>query len=509
MISTRLMLGALAATVALGTASCGRSKVRPVTKSDPASGTPPGEDGEGGSENSSRSGGVGDQLPVLPFEARLYDGAKLPPSEFYESYLRDLLLRTEELGDDAFGDVGRHDVFYIQFDGTEIDPDSRSGLLACDRTKDLVVAPASIAPSDQAKILEIASRYFADLEQPPLLTLDPPSYGRYSTIFVGGSSASLGCKPAPGGEPLASVFVDEGNLDPEDVGFVFVDHDRKPEALGLVVAHVLGHMLGLQHVESQGDVMGEHATLEHELAFGRSKRRGTIVVQDGLSQIAEALNGALALGSSGLAPVPGLPNVPSAWRGLPGLKELSAIGKLVGELGASDTLDLDRLEGQIAALLPHGVSVPELERVLTVLELSKRAGSGSTSSAGTTTGTKPILDSLSKVLNAAGGATGIATLASAAGFPQIGLAVSLISALTGGLIQQPTGSGAPTPDPAILDSLPDLGEILGLGEFKTRAALLRVYAGHVAVITRNYSGASREAMYSLLKVAYSQALRSL
>lgn len=262
----------------------------------------------------------------------------------------------------------------------------------------------------------------------------------------------------------------------------------------------------------------------------------------------------------GQMPIPGLPNLPGGLAGLPGLIQLGNLGQLLpglgGLLGAgAGGLDLSKLLPQLTALIPGGLAagqLPGLDKIVALIGLTNLAGQNAGNLAGLGNlanlgnlipglGNVGTLANLGQLINLAsltqlaglanggnlgallGGLGGLGNLAqlgtlanlgnlgnlggliSLAGFGGGNLA-ALLPALQGLLNNS---GGVAIGLPTLPNGAPNLASLLGLlgtnGAGATIPGLLNNFLASAQVINANYTGANKDALLSLLKVAYGQA----
>lgn len=132
---------------------------------------------------------------------------------------------------------------------------------------------------DSSSILNRIAGFFAEF--PIEFTVERPRTGPYSTIYIGG-----GTKDVPedvlGGRSYAGMAerVDPGNQIKDDKALVFTSGvEENVEYLTQVVAHELGHLLGLFHVEPSHHLM--HPILVGVREIGELAYRAEIDEQTG------------------------------------------------------------------------------------------------------------------------------------------------------------------------------------------------------------------------------------
>ncbi len=437
------------------------------------------------------------------------DDVVIPPAEYTKAAL-DLQFQLLEQRSLYMADA--RSTLYVNFDGAVVEKGYGLGqsFIVCGRSATIPVAGFSSAERQQ--ILTSVQQYFDKAGAALIVTDIKPTSGAYTTIHVGGSYASLGCAERPG--VLGVAPFDRGNMNPADVGFAFTARNRDPGLTAETIAHEAGHTYGLDHVDNRECLMYA-SNSSAIMGFGTGR-----VVGAARQQVAPAiLQAALGAGSSTVvsnpvtAPVvPGLPNLPNtnAVANLPGLDQIAAIGGLIPELEPGQILDISALIPHLGTLLPGGQSaVPTLidfDKLLTVVQLAAQAATNQAVQNGKSLPTNG--SALAGILNpntiaVAGG--GLAAIAALSGQPGLAAAITILQPLISDIAANNTNLNNPSNN-LPLGALPDLAAALSMPtQFVDPTVMVQSLHAHAGVINANFSGSSRQALLSMLKVAYSQA----
>ena len=165
-------------------------------------------------------------------------------------------------------------------------------------------------------------------------------------------------------------------------------------------------------------------------------------------------------------------------------------------------------------MLPAGVStaLPGLDKIVAAAGLATLAGQNSGNT--TATGTALDLNAIIGLLSSQSGGFGIGTLLNLAGFAgNLGGALGVLQGLInqgGGAVIGLPGSNSGVPNVAgLLGLLGNNGQVLpaalgGLTGNAAIAGLLGNLLGTAQIVNTNFQGTNKDALMSLLKVAYAQ-----
>lgn len=440
-----------------------------------------------------------------------------PPQEYYDALFANALRMVDAPQGLALLDANAAQTLWVNFDGASIRKGFELGqsFLLCQDMTDFPAASASAA--DRAAILAQVQKFFADAGANLNVTSAKPASGNYTTIHVGGAYQNLGCS---GSGVLGIAPFDQGNANKADVGFAFTEGVSNIKTIAETIAHEAGHTFGLDHTSDLKDLMYASSTnqitgfLAAKLAAGSATQDGPVLLQKALGLLSGAVaSTASTIGAAtAAAPVtiPGISILPASLASLPGLGQIAMIGQLLASIQNASVADISTLLPQITALLPasvKGVSLGGLDKILTVIGVAASA-QASQSGQALPTSLAGIFNSglVQGILNPsnAGAISGLAGLASLAGFGNIGLAVSAVQGILSIVSPATTSSTATTPA-AIAAQLPDFGSIIGLvAKDKNYGALITNMLGTAEIISKNFTGTDKDALLSLIKVAYAQ-----
>lgn len=454
------------------------------------------------------------------------DKAVKPPREYYDALFAQALLKIDASKDDtglSLADPTATQVLYLNFEGANINKGFNAGQSFVLCAASAAIDAPKLTAKDRQAIVDQVQKYFEGANAQLMVTADAPTAGDFTTMIVGGSFADLGCS---GKGVLGIAPLDEGNANKNDIGFAFTDGVTDVKVVAETIAHEAGHTFGLQHSVDSTDLMYA-AESDAISGFKKAKIQGSALEQDaptilqselgtadGSAVAAAAVSAAGGAGSA-IAAIPGLSNLPAYLSALPGLNQIAMIAQLVSTLKTTDVASIEALIPQILALFPNqakNVNIQGLDKVLTAVGIAVSAASKQSGQAAPTT-LKGLLNPalLGSVLTSPNGQA-VTSLATLAGFGNVGTAVSAISTIFGAFSGQAaagagsttgTGSAVAAVTPPV--ALPDFAALLGLVlADKTIPALIKSLLGSAEVIVKNYTGAEKDALLSLVKVAYSQ-----
>lgn len=485
------------------------------------------------SSTQSSDGSDGTKKPAAkPAEDGIaFDEAMTPPKEYYDA----LFTEAVRNADKGFALVDAAQVLWLNFDGANVPKGygKNQSFIPCKAVA--TIPPSGLSPADRDQIVALVQKSYEDAGARIIVTPAKPTSGDFTTMQVGGAYKDLGC--IGGASILGVAPLDQGNANRNDIGFAFIPSYASARLIAETIAHEAGHSFGLDHVTTSTDIMYASAGA-NMIGFGIAKTR-TGKVQDEPAILKQVLGvstgGTVVVPPSSpttpaiptpaapttpvgpIASIPGLPNLPIDLANLPGLGQLGNIGQLIPGLGAGNALDISKLLPQLQALLPAAGGLggfPGLDQVLTIIGLASQAGGGQAGIPGANLPIDPALASL--ILGSTTGAPlNISSLLAlipggVAGQPaNAGGFGGIIGGILGGL----GGLGGSTPTPAIpaLSTLPDLTQLLGLsnGAVPDLSTLISSFTGSAKVVNGNFGGANKDALLSLLKVAYAQQFQQL
>jgi len=413
------------------------------------------------------------------------DEIVIPPKEYYDAALnRELQLLGED--DPNFPQL------FVDFDGASLDKGFGVGesFILCKRSADI---PDSGFNFDQQKEIILKVReFFREAGTNLKVVAAPPSSGRYTTIIVGGSMKSLGCREQKG--VLGIAPYDRGNTNKDDIGFAFTRYVNNVQVTAETIAHEAGHTYGLDHIRQQNGLMYYANSgiidgfIDGRTSGGRRQNAPMILQRD-----VGKLSSSDDINDDDISDIP--TDIPqpedsndnnndsdpvadtnpgdqdqdsgNSDTGLfPGWDQIAGIGDLLGGLIPGGGLtNLPDLLGGITGLIPGG--------------LGGLGGLGNLGNLGNIPGVGGIPTSIPDFSNI-GGLNGIEDIFQ--------------------VISQQSGS---------LSSLPDLSQALNLGNFADTPAIFSSLRGNASMVKQNFRGDQRESLLSALKVGYLQSYRNL
>ncbi len=437
-----------------------------------------------------------------------------PPREYYDTLFANSLKLLDKGA--ALNLAGASQILWVNFKGASLTKGFQDGqsFILCKASA--TIPAAGLSPADEALVVSGVQQFYDDAGATLTVTAQQPASGEYTTIHVSGSYSDLGCI---GNGVLGIAPFDVGNANHSDVGFAFVKNAGGASVIAETVAHEAGHSFGLEHVSNDKDLM--YASNSPNITgFASSSVSGTNRLQDGPALLRQALGAGAAAPAPGAAsqpapatPIAGLPNLPAGLQGLPGLDQLASIAQLLPGLTPGSVLDISKLLPQIQALIPiaaSGVNLPGLDKIFTIVGVAGAAGGAQAGTPASTGANLPINgQAAGAILGSGGNISTLAGLAGLAGFGSITTYVSAAQAVLGGvqgaIPAAKTQPSSATPAPAQLGSVPDLAALLGLaGSSSNIATLISSLGGSAQIVNGNFSGANKDALLSLLKVAYAQ-----
>lgn len=481
------------------------------------------------------------------------DAIQVPPQEYYDQLLEDNLARLDN--PDSFALAGATQVLWLNFNGATIQKGYRRGQSFILCSQSATIAPSGHSPADQDSIVQKVQAYYDAAGAAVTVTTEKPQSGDFTTMIVGGSYGTLGCLESRG--TLGVAPLDGGNANRNDIGFAFTKFYNSVNTVAETISHEAGHSFGLDHTINNKDIMYASLSPQQE-GFGVGRVSGGTRIQDGPKTLqanlgikgatspyvpnpgpsvapapstAPSASPAPIAGVPAIPGIPGLPNLPGGLAGLPGLPQIATIANLIPQLAPGNILDITNLLPIITKIIPGnaGSQLPGLDKVMTILGIAQGAVNNPAAVAPNQPGqpaqSQPSLPAIpgmpAGVTNAVQGGvaavlnpstlTTVGTLATLAGHPEIAIATSVLQGVvsSGALpAVSPTAQGsAPlqTPTAARLDALPDFASALALGNMNSFGGLMAMLRGQVAVINSNFTGNTRAALLSTLKLAYAQA----
>jgi len=413
------------------------------------------------------------------------DEIVMPPKEYYDAALNRELQLLEE-GDETFPQL------FIDFDGADLDRGYGLGesFIVCSKSAN--IPDAGFNFEQQKEIVLKVREFFREAGTNLRVVAAPPSSGRFTTIIVGGSMKSLGCREQKG--VLGIAPFDRGNTNKDDIGFAFTRYVNDVGVTAETIAHEAGHTYGLDHIKQQNGLMfyansGDIDGFIDGKTRGGRKQNGPEILQRDVGKLTsnddindDQIDPPVQNDDSQTEPNDNTDTMPDPVADIPdnnqdqntdtgnggsgtfpGWDQIAGIGDLLGSLIPGGGLtNLPDLLGGITGLIPGG-------------------------------------------LGGIGGLGGLGNLGNIAGIPTSIPDFSNIGGLNGiedifQVLNQQSGS---------LGSLPDFTQVLNLGNFADTAAIFSSLRGNANMVKQSYSGAQQQSLLSALKVGYLQSYQDL
>lgn len=466
---------------------------------------------------------------------------KPPPRGYYDAVFASVLINVE-YDRYALTDLVGAPVIWLSFAGASVSRGFEVGdsYLICGAGAKV---PASqLDPKERGAVVMAVQEQFDRVGIAARFTDEKPRSGDYTTVHVGGTYGDLGCSDAKEEEATGIAPFDVGDASKTDVAFVFEATilDMDGATARDVAKHIqmqVGRAFGVQ------DVATLQAVKETGAKAARAADAGVDDADDATSGDDESAapgdDGAAGDDEGGVADavsVPGVGELPPTLAHLPGLSQIATIAQLLQGLDGQTLVDIAALPPLIQQLLPDGIAglrLPGFDKVLTVIGLvgsmpnqadrsvaavaEAAAVSGSAAGAAANGGA-PDLAQVGQLLGGNNAAlASIGALLASGGFPDLNAAIAAAQAfidLLLGQVRTPPAQQPPAPPqpaqpqaPAELSGLPDLAALLGIasGSNASEPALINNLIGSARVVSSNFEGSDKEAIMSLLKVAYAQA----
>lgn len=470
---------------------------------------------------------------------------KPPPRGYYDAVFASVLVNVE-YDRYALTDLAGAPTIWLSFGGATVSRgfDVGDSYLICGAAAKV---PASkLDPEGRGAVVMAVQEQFDRVGIAARFTDEKPRSGDYTTVHVGGTYADLGCSDEKEERATGIAPFDVGDASKTDVAFVFEATilDMEGATSQDVAKHVqmqVGRAFGVQDVATLQAVNGTGARAARGADAGvddddAGDDDGAAPGDDGAAGDDGGDDDEVGVGAP--ANIPGLGAVPPALANLPGLSQLASIAQLLQGLDGQSLIDIAALLPLIQQLLPDGIAglrLPGFDKVLTVIGLvgsmpnqqALQSGVAAVADGAPVTGSAagaaaiggaPDLAQVGQLLGGNNAAlASIGALLASGGFPDLSAAIAAAQAFIDLLLdqvptppaQQPPAQPQPSQPqaPANLSGLPDLAALLGLasGTNASEAALINNLIGSARLVSSNLKGSDKEALMSLLKVAYAQA----
>lgn len=425
-----------------------------------------------------------------------------PPKEYYDA------LMTERLQLAGSGALAKQadQVLWVNFSGATVKQGYTRGTSFLPCVDSVTIPPSGLTSADQQAILNKVGEFFSNAGVKVAITFDQPASGDFTTMHVGGSYSKLGCS---GGSNVAGIApFDEGNANPNDIGFAFTNTQDVKE-LAETIAHEAGHSFGLDHTDNKSDLMypvgnpSINGFSKGIAEISRKEQDGPALLQAALGSGAASVSGTPVTPSSPVPVVvvptkPGaqpFPNLPGFLPGLPGLGNLAGLNGLLSNFPATLFTALNCvLPGISPTALPGGVSIPNAQGALGLLTLLQGA-----------------------VMNQNGGAFNMLNLiALFAGGPAMNITQIISLAGIASSAGKCLSTLAPISIPGITNALQgqlptgiDLAQLLGIANITNPGQLIALIPQFSQVIGSNVQGANAQTLMSLVMMAIGQQYKNL
>jgi hypothetical protein len=451
--------------------------------------------------------------------------AMVPEQEYYQAILeRKFALISSSTDKSA---TSSQKGIYVNFQGAVVQKGYGRGqsFLICD--EEAMIPPSNLSASSRQEIMKGLKSIFDAAKININITDIKPTAGEYSVFHVGGSAADLGC--GNDDVSLGKSAYDVGNSNLSDISFIYELDGAAAHQIIVAIAHQIGHSMGLDDLEEVGSIMSRYYH-ESNNAFGKGTQVSSQKSIDQIRQLQEnlapaatklklmALAGAQTNSASTV-----LTQLPVDLSNLTGLDVIASLGALLNDFKSDKPMDITPVVNQIDSTLPGGMlnaqnigGIQGIEDLLSVIILAAEAAAkqngGTVQSNGMEALLKVFLDpsklKANDLLSIAGLAAQIG-IAAATGGASAAI-VAAINMIIGGLASAtPPPANTPSLTLASNPNLPKFDELLGVSDATSFQNLLATLEAHATIVNSNFRGNARQALLTMLKLAYSQAFQKL
>jgi hypothetical protein len=430
-----------------------------------------------------------------------------PGTELDGAYFDGLVSWSLERGTEKVQSLAaKKQALLVSFDGTSIKSGNAPGKSGLICGKQPVLATGTVTAPDQTTIMAAIKDYF-EKEKLNIQVLSKATEAKEedtTVVLIADSYASLGCESKL--TPAYVAPLDTDNLNPFDVAFVFLDQSKTQAQLIESIVASASRSFGADPANQSPGAweqlvknLGEMPSEEKEGAKESTEELPT--VNPGYENpTTPAAATPLSMGKYG-----------NELAGLSGIDFLSAIGSSLPEVSAENAIDTALIDELIKKSLPEKVTFPGLNRVVTIMEISKLAAKKKMAADNLPTDNDKVQAASKGLLKPSSlmAIGGMVAMAYMGGFGSIPAASNAAGQVYGNIQDElpPTVDPNTLTLPAQAKDLPNFADFLGITEITDLKSLLTNLRMHVYVINQNYSGDDRAAMISMVKVAYSQVYK--
>lgn len=442
--------------------------------------------------------------------ARVNDAVK-PPRAYYDALLADRMLALDQNA------ISTTQVLWLNFKGATVQKgyNRDQSFIPCNNQS--VIPDSGLSPADQKVVADKTAQFFSNAGVHIELTFDKPTSGDFTTMHIGGRYSNLGC--LGGGSVLGISPLDDGNSNPNDVGFAFIPQGQDLQTLAETVAHESGHTFGLDHVTAQTDLMYFSSTsqivgFQNSTLESGGPQDAPTMLQKALGTGVASVTGTPVAPNGNVPTVPvtpsnpsqpqPFPNMPSGIAGifnLPGLSNLGGLNQLFGQLSPNIVSSLSGIIPQIGqlpggAILQNPTSVMSLMTVLQNVVAQQNGG-------------QINISQLSSLISGTGGqAPQLSTLLSMIGMSGANPAAGISSLLP--MILPKLGAAAPATSTNAASALPlDFAALMGMSTMTNPAQLIALIPQYSQLIQCNASGGQSAALMDVVKLAITQQYKTI
>ena len=368
--------------------------------------------------------------------------------------------------------------------------------------KQRIFTPSTLSNADQEAIVAGVKAYFEKDDLNIEVTGKVPETPEAATtIFFTDNYQSLGCESKL--RPGYVAPLDHDNISPVDSGFVFSDGSPLPAIIDNAIA-AASRSFGADEPKN-GPAAWKQLIQNIGLAPEEKKEEtasGDLPTVNPAYDKPATATKATALSFGKYA---------TELKDLPGTDFLAAIGTSLPEITQENAIDTTLIDTLVKKSLPGKVTVPGLNRVVTIMEISKQAAQKKIAAENIPADDNQVQAVSQGMLNPSslsslGGLAAIASLGGFGSLPAAAAAAGQTYGITPDPAPLPADAGKATP--TIAKDLPNFSEFLNITDIADLKELFLQLRRHYYVVDQNYTGDNRTALISMLKVAYSQVYQN-